>query len=52
MIELTKQKESTPQSQKEREELAEKLKKEAILQNLGRLLYIYMLLYTPKKVLK
>lgn len=40
------------QVQREREELVERLKKEAILQNIGRLLYIFMTIFTKKEVLK
>ena len=40
------------QVQREREELVDRLKKEAILQNIGRLLYIFMMIYSKKEVLK
>ena len=43
---------SSIQVQREREELVDRLKKEAILQNIGRLLYIFMMIYSKKEVLK
>ena len=43
---------SSIQVQEERAELVDRLKKEAILQNIGRLLYIFMTLFSKKEVLK
>ena len=40
------------QVKEEREALVDRLKKEAILQNIGRLLYIFMTLFSKKEVLK